>query len=469
MNLLDIATKAGRAYKKAGTTHGGEYQGPCPTCGGENRFHIWPHQGDHGTYWCRSCDQAGDAIQYLMQIDGMTFKAAAATVGKDISGQDEYQAPRFVRPRGAGDGSGAFTPRTTTTAADIWVEHATKFCDACHAHLLVSPEHLSWLNARGLSIEAVKQYRLGWNAGHNGKDAYRVREGWGLPPSLKDDGKPKKLWLPVGLTIPMFSADGVLQRLRIRRPDGEPRYYLVPGSNTAPLIVGAGARAYVIVESELDALLIHHHAGELVGAISQGNSTAKPDEVAATLLAPALTILVALDSDAAGMQASVWWRKNFPQAERWPVPVGKDPGEAFQAGVSIKEWVKAGLPPVFHVAELPDVILSEKPAMKEAGTITPAREMTADERAEACSAMYDDVNALMPADGLDWLRRNRTDIVKSIRGKEALLDDEPQNFAINLDLVRRMYLRAWQVVRDSTPPELPPLPEGPPAYQPTFL
>ena len=225
----------------------------------------------------------------------------------------------------------------------------------------------------------------------------------------------------------------------------------------------------MIVESELDALLIHHHAGELVGAISQGNSTAKPDAVAAALLAPSLSILVALDSDTAGMHASVWWRKNFPQAERWPVPVGKDPGEAFQAGVSIKEWVKAGLPPVFHVAELPDVVMSAKPAMKEAATMTPPREMTGDERADACSAMGEEVRATMPAGGLDWLSRNRSDIIKKIRGKETLLDDEPENFVTNLDLVRRMYLRAWQVVRDSTPPEQPPPPEEPPVYQPTFL
>ena len=28
----------------------------------------------------------------------------------------------------------------------------------------------------------------------------------------------------------------------------------------------------------------------------------------------------------------------------WSVPKGKDPGEAFELGVDIKEWVRAGLP-----------------------------------------------------------------------------------------------------------------------------
>jgi hypothetical protein len=54
--------------------------------------------------------------------------------------------------------------------------------------------------------------------------------------------------------------------------------------------------------------------------------------------------MVALDVDQAGAQAWQWWKTTFPDCERWPVPKGKDPGEAFEAGVDIREWVVAGLP-----------------------------------------------------------------------------------------------------------------------------
>lgn len=33
----------------------GEYVGPCPWCGGSDRFHLW----DEGNYWCRQCNARG--------------------------------------------------------------------------------------------------------------------------------------------------------------------------------------------------------------------------------------------------------------------------------------------------------------------------------------------------------------------------------------------------------------------------
>lgn len=351
MNLLDIAQQNGRTYKRVSTEKGGEYHGPCPAagCGGTDRFHIWPNQGEHGTFWCRGCGLAGDAIEYLMKIEGKSFPAACKELGRELPDQEDYQAPHFKRPA-----SETFTPRETTAPADLWIQHATKLVEWAHQQLLETPGQLAWLAARGLDIEAVKRYRLGWNPGEKGKDLYRVRESWGLDSVFKDDGTTKKkLWIPVGLVIPCFVGDE-LHRIRIRRPEGDLRYYLIPGSGTSPMILpprpqGEGwgeGRAWTIVESELDALLIHHLAGDLTGAISQGNSTAKPDAASQALLQQSLAILVALDSDDAGMNAALWWKKQYPQAERWPVPAGKDPGEAYKAGVDIREWIKEGLPPI---------------------------------------------------------------------------------------------------------------------------
>ena len=51
-----------------------------------------------------------------------------------------------------------------------------------------------------------------------------------------------------------------------------------------------------------------------------------------------------LDADEAGGKAFSWWKKNFPQAQRWPVPKGKDPGDYLKdhAG-DLREWIIAGL------------------------------------------------------------------------------------------------------------------------------
>lgn len=349
MNILESASAHG-TYKRVSNAKGGEYQGPCPLCGGTDRFHVWPEQdAGRGSYWCRGCNKGGDAIQYLITYEAMTFKTACQAVGKNISKPEEYQAPQFRSPAAVGE---TYTPRITTVACEQWIQHATKFVDWAHEQLLNNPEQLAWLALRGLPLAAVSAYRLGWNHGERNKDLYRARESWGLETVITDKQKPKKLWLPVGLVIP-YIIDNTIQRVRIRRPEGEPRYYLVPGSNTAPMIVGAKSRAYVITESELDALMIHHLAGDICGAISQGNSTAKPDTTASAHLHAAQAILVSLDSDTAGMVASQWWQQQYAQAERWPVPVGKDPGEAYASGVDIRAWILAGLPPALTMPVAP--------------------------------------------------------------------------------------------------------------------
>jgi hypothetical protein len=63
--------------------------------------------------------------------------------------------------------------------------------------------------------------------------------------------------------------------------------------------------------------------------------------------------LNALDYDAAGGKASKKWRSAYPNSKRWPVPAGKDPGDAYKAGENIRNWVLAGLPPAWHVGLSP--------------------------------------------------------------------------------------------------------------------
>ena len=79
MNTLDLAMK-NVVLKKASGTNGGEWQGPCPACGGDDRFHVWPEQNEgKGAYWCRGCGKTGDNIQYLRDFCGLSFRDACAT------------------------------------------------------------------------------------------------------------------------------------------------------------------------------------------------------------------------------------------------------------------------------------------------------------------------------------------------------------------------------------------------------
>ena len=95
----------------------------------------------------------------------------------------------------------------------------------------------------------------------------------------------------------------------------------------------------------MTAFSLHQEAGDLAGVIALGNAQARPDAETHQALKEAGLILVSLDSDQAGArEAWGFWKRTYPNAKRWPVPIGKDPTEAKQAGLDLRAWVMAGLP-----------------------------------------------------------------------------------------------------------------------------
>lgn len=258
-------------------------------------------------------------------------------------------------------------------SVEIWQQKAAAFLDICHQQLFDSPEDLEWLlTKRGITAETAIVCRLGINAGDKGRDYYRPRVSWGLPEDLKDNGSPRKLWIPCGLVIPRIT-DGTVDRLRVRRTDASikvdssekpKRYIVVPGSTSAPLILPCKSgvtTAWIIVESELDAILLWQLVGDLVGVMAMGNSSVRPDVIAHALLSVAKHISVALDYDArtnaetgryenpGGKEVLRFWLPTYPQAERTPLVGGKDPCAAWLNGIDLRAWVLAGLPPAYRI------------------------------------------------------------------------------------------------------------------------
>lgn len=337
MNTLDLALRRTKLRKVSGTK-GGEWQGPCPGCGGTDRFHVRPEdQNGKGGYGCRGCGKYGDNIQFLRDFEGMSFKEACAYLSIELPDRPG----RTVR---ADTARPSFTPNVHADPEDIWRERAEKLVAWGQEQLAKKPDVLTWLAGRGILAEAVSKYRLGWNPGENGHAIFRHRKSWGLPEVLKEDGKtPKKLWIPIGLVVP-YSRSGRVVRIQIRQPEGEPRYYNLPGSSMGTMMLGADRRAFVVVEAALDAIAVYEN-NQLAGAVATLSASAKPDSDAWPILQGSLQILDALDYDAAGAKYAAWWQENFDRCERWPVPKGKDPGEAYKLGIDLEQWIKAGMPP----------------------------------------------------------------------------------------------------------------------------
>lgn len=352
MDILAAVQAKGVTLNKVSTTHGGEWAGPCPLCGGDDRFRCWPNKDkSKKVFFCRQCNEAGgDLIAFFRWADGMSYKQACECAGCEAK---SYTYAKPIMP--AEHRKTTFTPTQYDDPEALWAEKADKFVRNCHEKLMNDdPALRALLDKRGITAETAIKFKLGIN---KDEKYFRPRESWGLPTEVKSKtGKPKKLWIPRGLVVPYIVKDTV-QRIRVRRSkkdlrnDYDPPYYFVPGSTPAIMLIPSARSACIVVESELDGILIHQEAGDLVGVLAMGTAKAKPDSVCARHLSTADVLLVALDYDQAGESGSVWWMETYRKAMRWPVPCEKDPGEMFKK-VDVRQWVLAGLPPVYHVGSL---------------------------------------------------------------------------------------------------------------------
>lgn len=78
-----------------------EWRGACVFCGGDHksdRFIVWP---ERDRYWCRQCNKRGDSIQFLREVLGLSFRDAAALVGKELpeSDRERHARERAVKER----------------------------------------------------------------------------------------------------------------------------------------------------------------------------------------------------------------------------------------------------------------------------------------------------------------------------------------------------------------------------------
>lgn len=92
-DLLALVEQDGFQTARISTSRGGQYNGPCPWCAGEDRFRVQPHHGPYGWFACSQCGRMGTAIDYLMEKRGLSKREALLTVGwKPKDGSVPYPA-----------------------------------------------------------------------------------------------------------------------------------------------------------------------------------------------------------------------------------------------------------------------------------------------------------------------------------------------------------------------------------------
>lgn len=399
MNLIDLYRDDVSGNGKVISVSGGrEWRGPCPICGGEDRFGVWPEQGNgSGSFFCgrqkgggNGCGIGGDAIQYLRDVRKYTYHEACDCLGitPQRGGESlQYKVP--VTPKNQQEA--IFEPKNAKYPDDVvdpalWREHGMKFVEECHKALLGRDLSIAYLMARGIDREQIVKYKIGFHAGSTRGEVqylptFRPWPSWGLKPETREGGKFRMLILPAGLVIP-YVVDGLLHRITIRliKPDPKmpkKKYHYVRGSIRDLWVSNPTAKAFVLQEAEFDCIAVDGAAGDMVGTIGLGSTGTKPDALAASVLQGSLSILDALDFDKPvrnhhtgrmerpGASGGKWWKEQYREKyKRWPVPIGKDAGEAFAGGVDLRTWVMAGLPPIFQ----DDVPIAEKEQLPREST-----------------------------------------------------------------------------------------------------
>lgn len=183
---------------------------------------------------------------------------------------------------------------------------------------------LVYLRGRGLQDETIKRFHLGFNL-----------------QGRKIDGK---FWLDHGITIPGL-IHGELWYLKVRRPQGDPKYRCMTGSSPAAIYNAdalAGASMALFCEGEFDCMIASQEFGDILPAVTLGSSDNMPDLATwGPYLLPLRLLMTTYDSDEAGEKGAAALHALVGERSRpAPLPEGaKDINDYYLAGGDLLAWL----------------------------------------------------------------------------------------------------------------------------------
>lgn len=333
VDLIALIEKhAGIRLKRKARTDSGEYVGPCPWCPvSTDSFLVWPNSERPHWNHVRGCRRNGDAISFLQEFVGMSFREACDELNID---PEEAREERIA----------ASNRYDTNNAPPLaWQERAREFLHQCRYALWSSrgDEARAWLHHRGLTDDTIKQAELGYCPIFYQDELAH----WGLCAADVDRDEVR---VPEGIIIPWYYRND-LWKLSVRRlhpTDNQPKYGQVVGSCEGLYLVDdvRAGQPVMIVEGEFDALSVRQEAGSLIACVATGSTKRGYTHRWLTLLNNCPTILQSFDDDEGGKQGARRWQHTFPETQimRW-LPAAHDANEMLTSDISIRYWVKQGL------------------------------------------------------------------------------------------------------------------------------
>jgi DNA primase len=306
VDLLALAERS-TTLRRVASSGGGEWAGPCPFCGGQDRFRVQPHHPGGGRWLCRNCTQGKwqDVIAFGQRLwPGLPFPQVCELLAGG-------QPPTTRNPSSpAAPETPAYRP-----PSDDWQASALQAMELCQHNLWepVGEPALAYLRSRALQDETLRYWRLGYSPG--------ARFGSGGKGSL---------WVPRGVLIPCLALGQVwylkvallpgdrvrCEKCRQPAPARQPcpqcgalnKYRGVKGNRPAAIFGAddlAGVDLALFVEGEFDAMLAWQEVRDVISVCTLGSATNQPDLATwGPYMAPLSLVLAAYDNDEAGQRGA---------------------------------------------------------------------------------------------------------------------------------------------------------------------
>lgn len=242
----DLVAIAQRYTALRKISRSGEQAGPCPLCGGMDRFHVKDDR-----FYCRQCyPRGGDVIDLVMLVENLPFLDACRALTGRSSVFERQDQTSLSRPEQREPSTDWMGKRFQTSAQrTIQATHAL----LCHEQGSVGQDYL---RQRGLLPEMWHTYKLGY-----GQTFHPVRR-----------------QQQAAIFLPWVTADGT-HITAIQHRFIEPslakheRYSFKAGSS--PLLFGlhalTPAETLVIVEGEFNCMALHQVGYQAVSVGSESN------------------------------------------------------------------------------------------------------------------------------------------------------------------------------------------------------
>lgn len=138
----------------------GQLAGPCPDCGGNDRFGVNLKKGCGGVFHCRGCGASGgDAIALVQFLDGCGFLRAVETLaGPPPDGSTETDDERCAREAQAIERRERLERERIECEAREAAElqETIQYCDRLWAETVpLPPEAIAYFAVRGITLDEV--------------------------------------------------------------------------------------------------------------------------------------------------------------------------------------------------------------------------------------------------------------------------------------------------------------------------